>query len=381
MLEQQPTQLLQVQRQSLRLVLSRLQQSANLTIAVTNATTGTFTYTATGAVAGATLTLGTASCPSTIGGLYKVTSTGTFALLGTDTTTVVPTATAPGTVKATGAVYVSGLNVSQGLTRNTTDGTASVGGNATMVYYPKYHTAETAYTIKSTGVGSIVSAAAPAAGTRTYVNGVEPTAGVILTTATANASGDEQSLVLTSTVAGVQTITVTTTDSTTGVSSTVATGTITWGSVAGISAGFTSAGSFIGNGNVRPTANATTGLSYPKTAGVALAAGATTGATIAINVFDTANVAMNGQAITATIEGPGLITLASGAGTGSTGTVRAASLTATTQAATHQSVLGISADGTAGKATITVSSGTTVLSTKTVIFYGTVAKLSCNTES
>jgi hypothetical protein len=276
---------------------------------------------------------------------------------------------------ATGAAYVTGLNTTQGLTLNTTTGTASVGGNATMLYYPKYHTVATEFTIKSSGVGTISAAGTPAAGTRTYVNNVEPSAGVILTTATANASGDEQSIVLTSAVAGVQTITVTTVNATTGVVTTVATGTITWGSVAGISAGFSSAGSFIGNGNVRPAANALVGLSYPKTAGVTLAAGATTGATIAINVFDTANVAMNGQAITATIEGPGLITLASGTGTGSTGTVRAASLTGTAQAATHQSVLGISADGTAGKATITVSSGTTVLFTKTVIFYGTVAKI------
>jgi trimeric autotransporter adhesin len=346
-----------------------------LTIAVSNATTGTFTYTATAAVTGAAITLGTASCPTTIGGLYTITSTGTITLVSL--VAVTPTATAPGVLPATGAAYVTGLNVTQGLTRNTTAGTASVGGNATMVYYPKYHTVATAFTIKSSGVGSIVSAAAPAAGTRTYVNGVEATAGIILTSAAANASGDEQSLVLTSAVAGEQTITVTTTDATTGVSSTVATGTVTWGSVAGISAGFTSAGSWIGNGSVRPTATSylTFTGSYPKTALVTLAAGATTGASIAINVFDAANVAMNGQAISATIEGPGLITLTTGNVAGATGLVRASSLTATDQAATHQSSLGITGDGTAGKATITVSSGTTVLFTKTVVFYGTVSKL------
>ena len=84
---------------------------------------------------------------------------------------------------------------------------------------------------------------------------------------------------------------------------------------------------------------------------------------------------MNGVALSVTVDGPGLITLATGTGTGSTGTVRAASLTATTQAATNNAVIGVSGDGTAGKSTITVSTGTTVLFTKTVYFYGTVTKL------
>jgi len=343
----------------------------NLTITVSAAATGTFSYSATGAVAAAAITIGTASCPSTIGGLYTVTSTGTFTPTGGSTAATA--ATAP-TTKGTGAVYVSGGNISQGLTRSTTDGTASVGGAATALFTLPTHTTG-AYSIVSSGVGSISNVAGDASSTITRVNGTtsDYSAGGIITAASSALT--TATVTLSSAVAGVQTIKLLSTDATTGVASTKSTLTVTWGSVAGISAAFTSAGSFIGNGNARPSANATTGLYYPKTAGVALAAGATTGATIAINVFDSANVAMNGQAITATIEGPGLITLASGTGTGSTGTVRAASITGTTQAATHQSVLGISGDGTAGKSTITVSSGTTTLFTKTVIFYGTVSKI------
>jgi len=344
----------------------------NLTITVSAAATGTFSYSATGAVSAAAVTIGTASCPSTIGGLYTVTSTGTFTPTGGSSAATA--ATAPGTAKATGAIYVSGGNISQGLTRSTTTGTASVGGAATALFTLPTHTTN-AYNIVSSGVGSISTVSGDASSTITRVNGTtaDYSAGGIITAASSALT--TATVTLTSAVAGVQTLTLSATNATTGVVTKVSEVTVTWGSVAGISAGFTAAGSFIGNGNARPSANATTGLSYPKTAGVTLASGATTGATIAINVFDTANVAMNGQAISATIEGPGLITLASGTGTGSTGTVRAASLTAATQAATHQSVLGISADGTAGKATITVSSGSTVLFTKTVIFYGTVAKL------
>jgi len=329
---------------------------------VTTATTGTFTIVLSGAAALTAAVIGTVSCPTTIGGAYVITPTGALT-----TPAVTPTLTAT-------TAYVSGGNVSQGLTRSTTDGTASVGGSATVLFTLPTHTTN-AYSIVSSGVGSLTSVTGDASSVITTVNGTvsDYTSGAIITAA--SSAKTTATVALSSAVAGVQTVKLLSTDATTGVVSTKSTVTVTWGSVAGISAAFTSAGSFIGNGSARPSANATSGLYYPKTAGVTLAAGATTGATIAINVFDTANVAMNGQAITATIEGPGLITLASGTGTGSTGTVRAASLTGTTQAATHQSVLGISADGTAGKATITVSSGTTVLFTKTVIFYGTVAKI------
>jgi hypothetical protein len=131
---------------------------ANLTNAVSSASTGTFTYTATGAVTGAALTLGTASCPTSIGGTYNVTSTGTFLKLGV--TAVTPTATAP-TNKATGSVAVSGGNVTVGLTRSTTTGTASVGGSATAVFtLPTHASGDIFYVLPAAGgVGSITRVA------------------------------------------------------------------------------------------------------------------------------------------------------------------------------------------------------------------------------
>jgi hypothetical protein len=343
-----------------------------MTIAVTTAATGTFTYSFTDQVAAGSITLGTASCPTTIGGLYTVTSTGTAALAGG--TVITPTATAPGTAKATGAVYVSGLNVTQGLTRNTTTGTASVGGNATMLYYPRYHTAITAFRIVSTGVGSIQSAPAPAAGARTFVNGENTASGVILTTATANAAGDEQTLVLTSAEAGVQTITVSTTDATTGVSSVVATGTITWGDAPSVSAAYSTA--YIADGSATPTAATNLlGAVHPRTYSTVTGQGAT----ILVTLRDASNEIITGKGLTASVtSGPGLLgidtdeTVIAAPAEG-----RSVSLTIAEAAGSDGiSVVTVWADGTAGTSTITISSGTTVVATKTVIFHGTVASLS-----
>ena len=75
--------------------------------------------------------------------------------------------------------------------------------------------------------------------------------------------------------------------------------------------------------------------------------------------------------ITATItSGPGSLGISSSSRTpNSTGR----SLTTTTAASKWY--VGIYADGTAGTSTITISSGSTVLATKTVVFYGTIAKV------
>ena len=177
----------------------------------------------------------------------------------------------------------------------------------------------------------------------------------------------------TSADAGAATVTVKDINVTTGVLTTVGTVTVTYGAVAVVSPSLSTV--FIGQGNVRPTTVETVAIRVPKTAGVALAATSTTGATIAVNVFDTAGNALVNQAVTATITGSGLLTLASGTGTGSTGTVRTASLTATTQASASTAVIGVTADGTAGVGTIVITAGGVTIATKTVTFYGAVATL------
>jgi len=242
-------------------------------------------------------------------------------------------------------------------------------------------TADKVYTITSTGVGSISIAPAPSAATNsttdalvvadtnkqsytvnsatsvTWYAGGYPGAHVF-------ATGQIQ-FALTSAVAGTQTITVQGDGNVLPV-----THVITWGAAPAASAAYTAAASFIDDGSTRPSAaNSAAVLNYPK------AATSDVRATIAINVKDGSNNDLNGVAISASITGPGLITLATGTSAGSQGLVRAASLTATDQASTNHATIGISGDGTSGTSVITVSAGTTTLFTKTVTFYGTVATL------
>jgi hypothetical protein len=180
----------------------------------------------------------------------------------------------------------------------------------------------------------------------------------------------------TSAVAGAGTVLVQSVDAATGVLTTVGTVTVEFGAVAVVSPSLSTV--FIGTGNARPSTVETTAIRIPSTAAVALSSTLTSGATIAINIFDTSGTALVNQAVTATITGSGLITLANdqaGSGTGSTGLVRTASLTATTMANSSKAIIGVTADGTRGVGTITITAGGVTIATKTVTFYGAVATL------
>jgi hypothetical protein len=201
-------------------------------------------------------------------------------------------------------------------------------------------------------------------------------AGAADTTTAVTITGDKTDSFIvqfTSDVAGAATVTVRSINVTTGVLTTVASVVVEYGAAAAVSPSLSTV--FIGQGNVRPTTVETTAIRVPSTAGVALSSTATSGATISVDVKDATGAALVNQAITATISGAGLITLASGTGTGSTGTVRTASLTATTMASASQAVIGVSADGTRGVGTITITAGGVTIATKTVTFYGAVASL------
>ena len=79
--------------------------------------------------------------------------------------------------------------------------------------------------------------------------------------------------------------------------------------------------------------------------------------------------------LTATITGPGSLGIDTAA--------NVASIAATGRAITGtagQNVIGVFSDGTAGVATITISAGTTVLSTETVTFYGSLATLTASVK-
>jgi hypothetical protein len=276
------------------------------------------------------------------------------------------------------ATLLSGSLVSSN-SGSATAGTQVVGGIATVVL-TETNTAgaagDTLGNLTSTGVGSITSVAASTDVT-TAATATFPTTSVAIVARTgSSASGETVTVSLASAVAGVQTVSFTPITAN-GAPGTAITATITWGAAAVVNVGYTAAESFISDGNTIPSILSQPGssLSYPKTAGVALAAGVTTGATIGVNLFDGSNTAITGVPLTVTVSGPGLISLVTGSTTGTTGTVRAASLTATQMASTSHATIGVSADGTAGTSVITVATGSTTLFTKTVTFVGTVASI------
>jgi trimeric autotransporter adhesin len=196
--------------------------------------------------------------------------------------------------------------------------------------------------------------------------------------ATTRANGNTNDGIIvqfTSATAGAATVTIQDMNVTTGVLTTVGSVTVDFGAVATVSPTRSTAN--MGQGSTRPSTPETAAIRIPSTAGVALS-GATTGATIAVEVKDATGADLVNQAITATITGAGLITLANdaaGNGTGSTGLVRTASLTATTMASSSKAIIGVSADGTRGVGTITITAGGVTIATKTVTFYGAVATL------
>ena len=171
-----------------------------------------------------------------------------------------------------------------------------------------------------------------------------------------------------SSTVGTQTITITKINLTTGVPSAAATITIVWtASASGASTGYSTV--FIGAGSTCATVDASPAVTAASTSVTTISAN------ICITLKDASNVALVGQPITATVEGPGLVLGAAGTATGTAGVVRVVSLTAADMAAASTAKINITADGTSGTTTIKVYQGTTLLATKTMYFYGTVATL------
>ena len=113
--------------------------------------------------------------------------------------------------------------------------------------------------------------------------------------------------------------------------------------------------------------------------------------TIFVTLRDSSNALYTGQTVTATVTGSGFVSVGSSAGAtganidtadGTATTTRTASATA----AAGYAAVGIWGDGTAGTGTITISVtdkislATTVLATKTISWYGTVATLSATVK-
>jgi hypothetical protein len=332
---------------------------------------GTCTFASTlaikaGAVVGA---LGTIVFTPTMGGLYSLQAGHAESATTDKITALALTTVATGTTSS--SIHVSGIRVSQGTTRGLT-GIATVGNQAQVSVLLPAQTAAQNYRFVSSGVGAIVGAT-PANLTNTPIAGADNFSAGLTAVSAGNTTLTTQLLTLTNAVAGVQTITVTSINATTGVAAALYSTTVTWGAASVVSVSNSTA--FISAGNDCATSDDVGGVTLSSAAGSTLAAGVTTGATICILIKDQNNSTLAGQALTATIAGPGLILMENGAGVGAANpNIRASSLTAA-QMTTDAARIGIIADGTSGTGTITISSGTTVLATKTLTFFGAVTTL------
>jgi trimeric autotransporter adhesin len=328
--------------------------------------------------------LGTVTFIPTIPGIYTVTAVSTLpTIAGTARTGTAATATqrfivgSQSVVVPTVGTSISAANVVG----------AQTGGQATWQFRPSRVSATTTYfaTVDNGSIVSAVSAGASGAtGTITTshsnTNGLNTAGGLTLVSTLSGAfdSGANANLTdkvlpsgwtitVTSPVDATQTLTIRQLNTTTGAVTTVATAVATFGGLPAAAAALSTA--FIGVGTAFPVAEAAAStLRFPSTAN------STVHATIGVTLNDANGVAINGQSITATVSGPGLITATAGNGSGAQGTARSVSITAAAQT-TNQFRIGISADGTRGVSTITILRGTTVIATKTVTFHGAVATL------
>jgi len=347
------------------------------------ATANAIAYTSTNSAAANTAKIaGTYTFTPDVPGIYQV----TIAIpAGTNTGTITATATAAITIIVGGAQLTQATS---GL--GTATGTATTGGSAVVMYTMPGATAAAArYNVTSSGVGSVtnpqdcadddatmvasasvVRCSAGGSTTEGFINTINNSDGIQFTNTTLSAgnvlTGASAQTVVTfdaaSAVAGVQTITITKITLATGAPSTAATITITWGASPTTSTALST--SFICAGSVTSCSADATILA----AKAAKTASADAIASIQVTVRDTAGTSKaSSQTITATVTGPGTI----GIGTNAVANSAGRALTGTA----GQNLITVFGDGTEGKATITISQGTTVIATETVSFYGAVASV------
>ena len=307
--------------------------------------------------------------------------------------TYVFTSAAAGTITTAGAITVTVASTGPVIT--STGGTSNVpgvkatvsgvgNGASFITLRVQANALDTAYLVSTSGVGSLYGTAPIVTGiaagstvvlntTGTIAGGFAVPKGAVLPSVTQYVVSDAFTFNVTSAVSGTQVVTVTPVGSTTPPS----TMTITWG-VAPI-VGVASAGN--------STSILSTDILTPFVGTVdevisAINTANARAATIRVVLNDTqaTPAVIVTKAVTATITGSGLLGGSIGTGTTLaytdatvTGTV-GRSITVNTDAL-GQAFFGIFADGSSGTGTVTITQGTTVISTETVTFYGAVASL------
>ena len=231
--------------------------------------------------------------------------------------------------------------------------------------------ASSSYVVSSTGVGSMTSAFATDAGFTAQTltatandvvvnnNGTTPAGGVTWTPAATTGKSFIQ-IKTSSAVAGEQKVSVTPLNAS-GTPGTPVTATITWGATPAVAAGTTTSVLNAGTGTTATGSDATVLVSKSATGQQA---------NIIVTVKDQAGNALNGQTVSASISGPGLIA-ATATATAGTGNARVASVTLSSSQ--NVASIHVNADGTSGVGTISVSVGATVVATETVSFFDSPA--------
>ena len=266
----------------------------------------------------------------------------------------------------------------------------AVNGQATFKFIQG--TGDTSYTVTSSGPGTILSTTATTTAP-TNLNGLTPAGGVSWSPAT---TVQQLTVVVTSSIAGVQTLTFQPITAATGAPGIALTATVTWGGaitfaptstvvrqqptataaniVAGDAQGSTSATTY----NFTTTLNAITPSNY-KTAGNALSV------IEVVTLNSDGSAAYQGNVVSASITGSGLISASTTAPTAATApavTGASRATTVTLDASKNVAWIYASTDGTAGTGTVTISvtdavtGATTVVGSRSFITYGAVAKLS-----
>ena len=272
------------------------------------------------------------------------------------------------TATSSAATLLSGSLVSSG-PGSATLGTQVAGGIATVVL-TETATAGTAGdtlgTLSSTGVGTINTIAQST--NVTYVSTASfPTTSVgIVARTTSAANGEAVTITVSSAVAGVQTLSFTPI-SASGAPGTAITAVITWGAAPVVSAQYSTAYSTTSHSAIGDATSDALGMTGVSTYGVQAGL-----VTVKLNSALSTGITAG---LSATITGPGLLGLANDL---TTFTASAAGKSLSTSAAAAVSgnyIVAVYADGTAGTSTVTITSGTTAIATKTVVFTGSAKAL------
>jgi len=267
--------------------------------------------------------------------------------------------------------------IAYGVIADSTNGEAIVGGQATVVI-----TLDTATvtTVAVTGVGSVLGTTQPS---ETITVTGTPTSGSWSDSSTASIVAGQQTITLTSAVAGVTTITATPLTNGTGAPGTAVTKTVKW--VAATSTGtYAKATAFIAatdNANLTDRIYADSTTAQLTLTSVIRATPRATINVTQFNAADTVTVstlsAAGTKAIVATITGAGAIgSTVNGSDAGSSVTIAAGSSGATTE-----DYLYVYSDGRNGVSTITITVNGVAVATKTVSFFGTVSGYAASTTT